>query len=206
MCIGGFMSSYAPLVRAILARTGWTQTTLAERVGASQGTVSRWASGRQIPDSNQEKALLSLAADLALIEEDTPAPTAMVPLVGYVGAGGDVAFIDDHAKGGGLDHVEAPPGGRIGTIAVQVRGDSMYPVHGDGDVIYYREPREGDGINDLIGLEVIARVADGRTFIKRLARGSRPGLWTLKSWNAPDMEDVVLEWAAFAEWKRSARR
>lgn len=200
------MSHFAPLVRAILARTGWTQTQLAERVGATQGTISRWASARQVPDSAQEKALMSLASELSLIEEDAPAPSQMVPLVGYVGAGGDVAFIDDHAPGGGLDHVEAPPGGRAGVIAVQVRGDSMYPVHGDGDVIYYREPRQGDSIGDLIGLEVIARVADGRTFIKRLARGRHPGLWTLKSWNAPDMEDVVLEWAAFAEWKRSARR
>jgi DNA-binding transcriptional regulator YiaG len=199
-----FVTTFASLVRAILAHTGWTQTQLAQRIGTTQGTVSRWASARQIPDSAQEKALMALANELMLVETTSERP--MVPLVGYVGAGGDIAFIDDHALGGGLDHVESPPGGRADVVAVQVRGDSMYPVHTDGDILYYRDKREGEHIADLIGLEVIARLADGRTYIKRLARGGHPGLWTLKSWNAPDMEDVVLEWAAFAEWKRSARR
>ena len=53
---------------------------------------------------------------------------ARVPLKGYIGAGGMVFPIDDHAIGEGLDRVEAPPEMGPNTVAVKVRGDSMQPA------------------------------------------------------------------------------
>lgn len=39
---------------------GWDQTELAEKLGTSQGTVSRWESGKQKPEFDQLRALASI--------------------------------------------------------------------------------------------------------------------------------------------------
>lgn len=124
----------------------------------------------------------------------------LIPVVGHVGAGAEIFGLDDAIKGGGLDEIEAPPGAGPNAIAVKVRGDSMLPAYHDGDVIIYDERREGASIGEFTGRECVVRVEDGRTFIKSLAGGSRPGLWTLWSYNAAPMHDVALEWAARVRW------
>lgn len=124
-----------------------------------------------------------------------PRAVFSVPLKGYVGAGQAVYAIDD----GGDDTVEAPPYSDENTIAVQVRGDSMFPVFEDGTLLYYsrRLPPV-----EMINRRCVVHLADGRILVKTLRRGSVPGLYTLTSFNAPDMEDEVVEWASPIEWIR----
>ena len=123
-----------------------------------------------------------------------PAAGNKVPVLGYVGAGQMVIPIDDHIQGAGLDSVEAPPGADAsGLAAVKVRGNSMFPAYQDGDVILYGEhepPKE------LIGREVVVKVSTDETFIKYLENGSKPGLFTLTSYNAPPLRDVKIQWAS----------
>lgn len=116
----------------------------------------------------------------------------LVPVVGYVGAGAEVFAFDDYPQGGGLERVEGPPG-EDGCIAVVIRGDSQHPLQ-EGWLIFYR--RENGGIEEgTLGKLCVVKVTDGTTMLKTLRRGSRKGLWTLESWNAPPKEDVQLEWA-----------
>tara|TARA_R110002110_G_scaffold64634_2_gene178548 strand:- start:6882 stop:7484 length:603 start_codon:yes stop_codon:yes gene_type:complete len=123
-----------------------------------------------------------------------PDLTGMVPVVGYVGAGAEVYPIDDHAKGAGFDMIEtnAMPGD---SVAVRIRGDSMYPFE-EGWVLVYRRERDGVPSACINQLCVCAVAHDGPVLIKRLRKGSKAKLFTLESWNAAPREDLELEWAA----------
>ncbi len=119
-----------------------------------------------------------------------------IPVVGYVGAASQFEGLDDHAHGSGLDEIEAPPGVPDGAIAVIVRGDSGYPSIRDGMVLIYWDKHEDP--EALVSEECFVRLKDGRTLVKILQRGARPGLWTLDSINrlTPPIPDVEIEWAA----------
>lgn len=123
----------------------------------------------------------------------------MVPVLGNIGAGGEVLFtVDpdnelndcDH-----LPHVPRPPlvVGRL--MALQVVGSSMLPKYEAGEVIYVR--RDHDGVlPEYLNRYCAVRTVDGGTFLKILAAGSQAGRYTLRSLNAPDMENVEIVWAS----------
>lgn len=121
-----------------------------------------------------------------------------IPIVAYVGAGAEFHFYDDHERGGGLDTVEAPPGVNEKSIAVMVRGQSMFPAYYDGDLLFYSEKR--DDIEHFLHRQCVIRLADGRTLVKTPTLGSKQGLFTLTSFNAEPIVDVVIEWCAKIEW------
>lgn len=126
-----------------------------------------------------------------------------VPIVGYVGARAVIYAINDHAKGAGLDEVEAPPGAPEGTVAVVVRGKSMLPAYRDGYLIFYSQHLPAE---DLIGEDAVVALADGTRMLKRVMHGSGPGLFTLDSSNDEPLVDVRLEWAAPIDWIKPRRR
>jgi len=117
----------------------------------------------------------------------------LVRKVGYVGAGQAVYGIDD----GGPEFVDAPPDARDDTVAVEVRGDSMFPVFEDGTLLYYSRmlpPKE------MLNRRCVVHLADGRILVKTLRLGTSPSVFTLSSFNAPDMVDEVVEWTSPIEW------
>lgn len=159
-----------------------TQKELAKLVGCAQADVHRLESG-QVTHSKH------LAKILSILNIDT-SPTAMVPVVGYVGAGAAVLAIDDHAKGGGIDEIPAPPG-MVNGIALIVRGDSMEPKYTDGEVLFIEQTVYD--ISSLIGENCYVQLPDGHCFVKKLQYGSKPGLYSLISYNAPPIIDVAIE-------------
>lgn len=114
-----------------------------------------------------------------------------VPLVGQIGAGGRIAYQSD------VEHYEMvarPPNAVGNVIAYEVLGDSMLPKYEAGDVIYIDQ----DGVESPsrhVGEYCAVRLADGGTYLKVLATGRDNGLYTLRSLNAADIEDVEVEWA-----------
>jgi phage repressor protein C with HTH and peptisase S24 domain len=123
-----------------------------------------------------------------------PKQAEKVAMVGYVGAGQKIIPIDDHEKGAGLDNIEAPPGVKgSGLCAVKVRGSSMYPAYQDGDVIFYGDRQAPE---ELIGKEVVVEVIGGEMYVKTLENGSKRGLFTLSSYNAPPLRDSKIIWAS----------
>lgn len=123
-----------------------------------------------------------------------------VPLVGMVGAGAEVFAIDD---GGSLEDIEPPPGVGPDAVAVEVRGDSMYPRYMEGDLLIYDAHAP---LSKADGQECVVALADGRRFVK-IVRGEANGRATLESFNAPPMRNMELMWAAPISWvKRRGTR
>lgn len=118
-----------------------------------------------------------------------------VPLVGHVGAGAEIFPIDD---GGSLDDVDPPPGAGPDAVAVEVRGNSMYPRYMEGDVLIYDQHLPLDAVS---GRECVVALPDGRRYVK-IVRRQPDGLATLESWNAPPMHDLVVDWFAPIQWVR----
>lgn len=116
-----------------------------------------------------------------------------VPLVGMVGAGAEVFAIDD---GGSLEDIDPPPGIGPDAVAVQVRGDSMFPRYSEGDVLIYDTHLP---LGRVDGQECIVALTDGRRFVKTV-RVEGGGRATLESWNAPPIRNVQVEWVAPILW------
>lgn len=201
-------------IRALRDHLELNQLQFGERVGVSDKAVSQWemperqGQKRRPPRPSKER-LVKIAQEFGarlewlmsgagpMLEDGEASERSgsgqTVQVVGYVGAGAEVIPFDDHEMGAGLETVEVDFPVRPGTVAVIVRGDSQYPIFEDGDLIGYME--DSADPNTLIGKICIVKLADGRTFVKRLKRGSEDGLFTLTSANARDIEDVEIEWA-----------
>lgn len=117
----------------------------------------------------------------------------LVPKVGYVGAGQVVVpFEADESE-----YVDAPDDAPRGTVAVEVRGESMLPAFNDGDLLFYSKrlpPAE------MLNKRAVVQLSDGRLLVKMVRRGKTPGYWNLGSLNSYDLEDQVIEWAAPIDW------
>lgn len=184
-------------IAGFLDKLDLTQTEFGDELGVSQSTVSRWLKGQK-PDIDHWLALVALAA-----RHEYPVPDRFgkdaVPVIGYVGAGAEIFVWDDHAQGAGFDEILAPYG-TAPAIGLIVRGPSMYPRYEDGDIIVCSDI-DHDPVS-LIGRDCYVKLLDGRAFLKRLRQGSEPGRFTLRSHNAPDIENVQLDKAYPVEWVR----
>lgn len=117
-----------------------------------------------------------------------------VPVIAYIGAGSEVFPMDDHAQGTGLELVDPPTGLAQDCVAAIIRGHSMHPLKA-GWLVFWAKDQDGVP-EDCLGALCIVQVRNGPTLVKDLRRGSKPGLYTLESWNAPPREDVDVEWAS----------
>lgn len=175
------------------------QTELGSLMNVKQSTISRWEAGIDEPEHDHIRALADLfrcTTDYLLGSDTLHVNPRITPVVGYVGAGGVNIPFDDYAHGDGMEEVETPPGLNETTVAVKVTGDSMYPAYEDGDIIFYIRNGIDVDENECIGRQCIIKVSEGPIYIKRLSRGSSPGLFHLESHNAPPMHDKTIEWAA----------
>lgn len=194
------MENIAERIKEARLLHGKTQLEIAKACGVSKAAVGQWEAGLTVPTGpNLVAAALFLKVRPEWLATGSPPRQATsrraVPLVGYVGAGGEVYPVDDHAKGAGLEEIPGPVGYDGDCVALRVRGNSMYPALEDGWIIYYT--RNGDGVpQEAIGrLCVVKAAGDGPMMVKKLHRAPG-GKFRLDSTNAPPMDDVTLEWAA----------
>lgn len=127
---------------------------------------------------------------------------AHVPVLGRVGAGGSVLFEEETDE---PELVDRPPGAVGRLMALRVTGDSMMPVYRDGDIVYVARDHEGV-LPEYIGEECVVHTVEGGTFLKTLAIGSQFNRYTLRSFNAADMENVELIWASRVEFVMKRRK
>lgn len=177
------------LKRARKAR-GLTLERLAEAVDTSMGYLSDMESGkRPIPPGPM---LTRLAAALQIPAAELLREDATVPVVGYVAAGAEAHYYAD--GDGGLGQVEAPPGARPSTVAVEIRGESLGALF-DGWLAFYDETRN-PVTPDLIGELCVVGLPDGRVLIKRLKPTPDPARFHLLANTEAPLLDQEVTWAA----------
>lgn len=173
-------------------------TAAAESLGIPAATYLGHENGSRGFKSRAEAYARKFRVSLEWLLTGRGNPKAGVPpkarAVGYVGAGAEIIPVDDHALGAGFEEVDLPPGTPIDAVLVIVRGDSMYPRYFDGEFLLYQ--RDQTPPDELVGQECVVRLRDGRTFVKRLRRGSAKNKFNLESWNGPLIENQDVEWAA----------
>lgn len=177
-------------LRRIMKSKNVKPTTLSQQVGTSKTLVKDLLTKT---GDVQFSTLTKLAGALDVDLEQLLA-SPRVPVAGKIGAGGSVVFLDAGETIEPDETVPRPPGVSGKLIALVVDGSSMLPKYRDGDIIYVQRTHDGV-LDDYIGEDCAVRLATGETYVKQLARGSAPNLFTLRSLNAPDMDDVELEWA-----------
>ena len=193
------MDNWTDRLRDKFADTGWTMAELSRRSGVGYDSLNKYMRGDV--DNPRGPALAKLAKALDVSVEWLKVGDGGVmtlPVVGYIGGGAEFHAIDDNAKGGGIDTITAPPGCADDSVAVQIRGDSMMPVYNDGDILVYSDRRYD--AESFFNKRCIVGLADGRILVKTLTRGSQDGLFTLISFNAAPIIDVVIEWVGKIEW------
>jgi transcriptional regulator with XRE-family HTH domain len=126
-----------------------------------------------------------------------------VPLIGYIGPGAEVHGAEGRLIGGAPEIVEHPPVGGGALVALRVQGQTMYPRYENGDLIYYyNEP--GVRETECLNRECVLKLRDGPTYLKKLLKGRHHHRYTLRSHNAPDIEEVDVEWASPVYWHKPA--
>lgn len=173
-------------LRRVMKRKGAKPTTLSLQVGTNRTLVKDLLEKtKDINISTISK--LAGALDVS-VSELLQAPR--VPIVGYIGAGGEVIFEEFDT-----DEAVIRPPGISGTLeALVVRGSSMLPKYRDGDIIYIKRDHIGI-LPDYLGEDCAVRLVSGETYVKQIVHGSEPQTFTLISLNAEPIENVEIEWA-----------
>ena len=164
---------------------------LTSKLGKSvdRAAVNKMLSGSRVISGEELKAIEAITRHAV--------PSSIhIPLKGHVGAGQIVEPFDDD---GDLEYIQAPTGAVFGTVAVLVRGDSMYPAYDDGTILFYSKHLPPE---NLTNKRAIVKLSDGRIFVKIIRVGSSPNLWVLQSLNTQtaDISDIEIEWASPIDW------
>lgn len=153
-----------------------TMKQVADKVGVSEGTISRWESGK-IADMRRDKIMAYAQAlnispaiimgwdnvDSSSTIENTRAGKR-IPVLGSVAAGIPIDAIEDVLDWEDISEDMAKTGEFFG---LRIKGDSMQPRIVEGDVVIVRQQSDADS-----GDVVIVQVNGDKATCKRLAKYS----------------------------------
>jgi repressor LexA len=193
--MGTGIAAIRETIERAMAEKGFSRRSLSKAAQLSESAVRDVMTRTDNPGIG---TLRKIAEALEMPVDQLTGAALMVPILGKIGAGGEIVFEADPDLEAtyppAFPSVPRPPmiAGRL--MALEVSGASMLPKYEDGDVIYVR--RDHDGIlPQYLGRYCAVRTSDGGTWLKLLSPGSEAGRYTLRSLNAPDMENVEVEWA-----------
>lgn len=193
----GNIQAIRDAIEAEMKRKGFSRRSLSSAAGLSESAVRDLLTRVDNPGIG---TLRKVAEALEMPVDALTGAALMVPVIGKVGAGGSVLFSiepDAELYDDAVTMVPRPPliAGRL--MALEVVGSSMLPKYESGEIVYVMAPM-GDGYipDDAIGSYCAIRTADGGTYLKVLTKGDQEERFTLRSLNAPDMENVEVDWAS----------
>lgn len=183
-------------IRELREALSLSQNDLAKLAGTSQPQIQRLEADERKLSVEWAKRLAPHLKTTAvqILFPDSPSTNIRLPIVGSVGAstGGEVMQETDH---GPFGEIAAPLGATGREVAVEVSGHSMGMYAPNGSLILY-ENRFDPPQDHMLGQVCVVGLPDGRVLVKRLLRGSRPGLFDLESVVGDVLRDETVEWAA----------
>jgi transcriptional regulator with XRE-family HTH domain len=191
-------------------RSGLSVDQVAQRAGYSPSgvrAIENGQNGLRADAAEKFAPVLGVSAAWLLTGSGSGDVQPYVAVIGYVGADSEGAVIFSTGQASG-DLVPLPPGGGSESRALVVRGFSGGEWAPDGSIVYFEDQRHPP-TPDMIGYPCIVELADGRVLLKRLLKGSAPGLFDLESRVGPTLSDVQLKWAAevtYVAQPKQARR
>lgn len=184
------------LIQAEMGKKKLSKRALSSAAGLSESAVRDLMKRTDNPGID---TLRKIAEALDMPVDRLTGAALMVPVLGRIGAGGQVIFATDPdlENNGyeGFRKVPRPPLTVGKLMALEVVGSSMLPKYEDGEIVYVRRDHEGI-LPEYVGRYCAVRTMEGGTYLKILAHGSEPDRYTLRSLNAPDMENVEILWAS----------
>lgn len=170
-------SSFGRRLRALRLAKGLRQAELARLVGRHQTAIGPYERDEYAPAPDIVERLareLDTSAEYLLFGRH-PRRSA-IPLVGRIGPGG----LAEPAE--------------LGTLALkddqlagwQVADETMLPAYRPGQVVLVVAAAERR-LEDLLGRDVLADLADGRRLLRRLLPAARPEVFDLAAWNGPTL-------------------
>lgn len=193
--MGADIETIRAAIKAAMTKRGISRRQLSKDANLSESAVRDLLTRTDNPGIS---TLYRIADALEMPVDEVTGSAMTVPVLGRIGAGGAILFDLDQeevVEDVEVRQVPRPPLTPGKLMALEVSGSSMLPKYEDGEIIYVR--RDHDGIlPQYIGRYCAVRTADGGTFLKILAQGSEPDRFTLRSLNAPDMENVEIVWAS----------
>lgn len=116
-----------------------------------------------------------------------------VPIMGRIGAGGDIQPDYEQVVADELGQVRVPIAMPGELVAFEVKGDSMAPRYDPGDiVVVWAEQKRAT--ETFYGEEAAVRTKDGKRYLKTIMQGKTRSAVTLTSFNAKAISNVKLEW------------
>lgn len=194
------MKPVKDIIKSKRLELGMTMKELAEKVGVSEGTISRWESGeianmRRNVIVSLAKALSTTPAVLMGWTEPDPneARGVRIPVLGRVVAGIPLEAITDI-----IDYEEIPAQmAKSGTyFALQVKGRSMEPTLHEGDVVIVRQQPEMENgeiaivlINgDEATVKEVKESPEGLTLI-----GHNVAIYSPHFYNRKEIEELPIQ-------------
>lgn len=182
---------------------------VAKRAGYSESGVRAIENGQNglRADAAERFAPIVSATSAWLLTGEGEAESAHIPVLGFVGADSEGTVIYTTGQESG-DLVPIPPGGGRESRALEVRGHSGGEWAPAGSIIYFEDQRHPP-TPDMLGYPCVVETEDGRVLLKRLLKGSSPGVYDLESRVGPTLENVRLKWAAevtYVAQPRQARK
>ncbi len=168
-----------------------------DKLGIAASTVASHENGQteepRMSVLRQYAKLYKKRIDWIITAQGSEDATDLIaPLMGYIGAGGDIGPEYEQIPEGGLEDIELLVDVRMDAVAFEVSGISMLPKYESGTLIICS--RDGRDPESMLHVDCAVRTTDGRRFLKKIKPGRKRGLYTLVSFNAEDIVDVGLAW------------
>lgn len=164
------MDWFIPLLNEASRRPGWTQRRVADALGISEGSISKYDKEGSIPNARTAIRLLELmGGDISRAFPDYEPPVnGEIEIAGTVTATADTFSVDDAKRsipGGIVGYLQSSRlyGATHGKIVfLGVNGNSMEPEYPNGSLLICRQPASPAQLPD--NTPVIARINGESTF------------------------------------------
>ncbi len=191
----------------IINKAGKSQAELARLLNKTPAVITNLFNGERELKANEVNRIsqwLSIPVELVLGMK----PEGRIPIIGTVGAGGEIFPIDDlpllprlvnaaETELLNCEWIECPPGRyESGIVAVKVVGSSMLPFMPEGTILYYTQRTLGGAPDAGIDRLCVVQRNDGATFVKIVRKSHLHARFDLVSYNHETMRDVQLAWCA----------